>query len=253
MHPELCRIGHFAIYSYGAALVSAFWVCAFLLRRAAPRSGFNPEEITNFLFTVFFSGILGGRLVYIVLNLRMYALDPLEMIMLQHGGLAWFGGFMGGAAGGICYCLKKRMPLLKTLDLIAPYIALGHAIGRIGCFLNGCCYGKVSPHGFYFPVHGESLVPVQLYSSSLLVAIFVILKLLQEKPHRTGDIFFFYLVLYSVKRFFVEFFRADGNILFGGLTVFQVFSMVMFFTAVTLLVFSRMRGGKGVSKGRPRA
>jgi len=253
MHPELCRIGHFAIYSYGVALVLAFWICTFLLRRAAPRFGFNPEEITNLLFTVFFSGIVGGRLVYILLNLRMYTLDPLEIIMLQHGGLAWFGGFIGGAAGGIFYCLKKRMPLLKTLDLIAPYIALGHGIGRIGCFFNGCCYGKVSPHGFYFPVHGESLVPVQLYSSFLLVAIFVILRMLQDKPHRAGDIFFAYLILYSVKRFFVEFFRADGNILFWGLTVFQVFSVVMFFTAVTLLAFSRKRGGRGGPGGRQSA
>ncbi|MDD3234676.1 MAG: prolipoprotein diacylglyceryl transferase [Candidatus Omnitrophica bacterium] len=241
MHPEICRIGHCAIYSYGAALVSAFWICAFLLRRAALPAGFDPERITGLLFTVFFSGIIGGRVIYILLNLKMYISDPLEIIMLQHGGLAWFGGFMGGAAGGIIYCLKKRMPLLKTIDFISPYIALGHAIGRIGCFFNGCCYGKVSPHGFYFPVHGETLVPVQLYSSLLLVAIFVILRVLQSRPHRPGDIFLFYMMLYSIKRFLIEYLRADGNILLMGLTVFQVFSVIMFLTAVALAVFSRRR------------
>lgn len=244
MHPEICRMGHFAVYSYGVALVFAFWICTFLLRRAAPEAGFDPERITSLLFTAFFSGILGGRIVYILLNLKMYAADPLEIIMLQHGGLAWFGGFMGGAAGGILYCLRKKMPLLKTLDFISPYIALGHAVGRIGCFFNGCCYGKVSPHGFYFPVHGETLVPVQLYSSLLLVVIFVILRILQTRPHRGGDVFLFYMLLYSVKRFFIEFLRADGNVLFMGLTVFQVFSAVMFITAATLLAFSVRRAGR---------
>jgi phosphatidylglycerol---prolipoprotein diacylglyceryl transferase len=147
--------------------------------------------------------------------------------MLQHGGLSWFGGLFAGTLGGWYYIRKAHLPLYETLDLLAPFAALGQSIGRIGCFLNGCCYGKVSERfGLYSQVQGLSLIPTQIYSSILLLAIFIILRLLQERKHSPGRVFASYLILDSIQRFFIEFWRGDHGVLFAGLNAFQIFSII---------------------------
>jgi len=157
--------------------------------------------------------------------------------MLQHGGLSWFGGLVGGAAFAFIYLKLKQLPVYKILDLLSPYIALAQAIGRIGCFLNGCCFGRVSEFGIYFPAHNAILIPTQLYSSFLLLIIFIILRFLQVRPHKAGEIFFMYLVLYCAKRFFIEFWRADNPQIIFGLTLFQLLSIAVFFLALAGLIF----------------
>jgi phosphatidylglycerol:prolipoprotein diacylglycerol transferase len=152
--------------------------------------------------------------------------------MLQHGGMSWFGGLTLGGLCGLIYLKKKQLSVYKVLDLIVPFLALAQAIGRIGCLLNGCCFGKVSNFGIYFPLHQATLIPTQLYSSLLLLLIFIILRFLQERPHQPGQILFTYLLLYSLKRFFIEFFRADNPRVFGGLTLFQLISIAIFCLAV---------------------
>ncbi|MDP2044527.1 MAG: prolipoprotein diacylglyceryl transferase, partial [Candidatus Omnitrophota bacterium] len=140
-------------------LVLAFFAAAFLAGRQARREKVDAEKIFNLLFFVFISGIVGSRVFYVAINFPFYLRDPLEMIMLQHGGMAWFGGLIFGFAAGSLFIKKNKMGLLKTLDLLAPFIALGQAIGRIGCLLNGCCFGKPAEFGL--------LIPTQLYSSLL--------------------------------------------------------------------------------------
>jgi phosphatidylglycerol:prolipoprotein diacylglycerol transferase len=128
--------------------------------------------------------------------------------------------------------IKRRgLFLPEVLDLCAPYLALGQSIGRIGCFLNGCCYGKEVSWGIYFPVHGAHLHPTQLYLSGGLFLIFLLLKLYQRSSSIPGLVFASYLILTSVLRFGVEFFRADHEILFLGLSVFQ-------FVCLGVLVFA---------------
>jgi phosphatidylglycerol:prolipoprotein diacylglycerol transferase len=138
------------------------------------------------------------------------------------------------------YVKNKKLPLLKILDLMIPFVALAQAIGRIGCLLNGCCFGKISEFGLYFPVHHQILVPTQLYSSLILIFIFIVLRILQEKPHKQGQVFFAYLVLYSLKRFFIEFWRADNPILIFNLTLFQILSIALFcFALLGLLLLKK--------------
>jgi phosphatidylglycerol:prolipoprotein diacylglycerol transferase len=218
-------------------LVTAFLVGSALSCRQAKRENINPDLIFNLLFLVFVSGIAGARILYIFQYLGYYAKNPLEIIMLQHGGLSWFGGLILGVFSAVAYLKLNKLPVYKILDLIAPFIALAQAIGRIGCLLNGCCFGRVSEHGIYFPVHKLILIPTQLYSSLALIFIFIFLRFLQERPHRRGAIFFTYLLLYSTKRFFMEFWRADNEIILFGLTLFQIFSVVMFCFSVFSLVF----------------
>ncbi|MFA6130010.1 MAG: prolipoprotein diacylglyceryl transferase [Candidatus Omnitrophota bacterium] len=236
MLPEICHIGPFTIYSYGLMLVLAFFVSAHLACRQAVKMQIDPDKIFNLCFYVFIAGIIGSRFLYVISNLYYYLKHPLEIVMLQHGGMAIFGGIIFGSIFACFYIIRNKMNLLMTLDLLAPFIALGQAIGRIGCFLNGCCYGKESAFGIYFPVSGKVLIPTQLYSSLLMFLIFFALRFIQGKKHLPGQILYSYLFLYSMKRFFIEFFRDDSPRLFQGLTFFQLLSLAMFFFSVTMLI-----------------
>jgi phosphatidylglycerol:prolipoprotein diacylglycerol transferase len=236
MYPEICKIGPLTIYSYGLILVLAFGVSSLLAVQEAKRRGFEGEVIFNFVFAVFIAGILGARLFYVIENLNYYLKNPLEIIFLQRGGLSWFGGFILGAAYGVLYLKMRNLSVYKTLDLISPFLALGQAIGRIGCFANGCCFGKASSFGIYFPVYRETLIPTQIYSSLALLLIFVFLRLKQERPHRGGEVIFTYVFLYSLKRFFIEFWRSDNPIVFSGLTLFQLISIVFFLISLIKLI-----------------
>jgi phosphatidylglycerol:prolipoprotein diacylglycerol transferase len=156
--------------------------------------------------------------------------------MLQRGGMAIFGGIIFGFIFAWMFIRKNKMDLLVTLDLLAPFIALGQAFGRIGCFLNGCCYGRPSEFGIYSQVAGQALIPTQLYSSLLLFFIFLILRFMQERRHAPGQILYFYLFFYSIKRFSIEFFRNDSPRIFTGLTLFQFLSLAMFFVSLAMLI-----------------
>jgi phosphatidylglycerol:prolipoprotein diacylglycerol transferase len=236
MYPEICKIGPFTVYSYGLMLVVAFAIGSALAVRAAKRNNFNPDTIFNLAFITFVSGLIGARSFYIIENLGYYIKRPLETIMLAHGGLSWFGGLISAVFVGIIYLKNKNLPIYKVLDLIIPFVALAQAIGRVGCLLNGCCFGKESSFGIYFAVHKAVLIPTQLYSSLLLIFIFIVLRLLQDRPHRDGQIFFTYLLLYSAKRFFIEFWRADNKIIFLNLTLFQLISIAIFCLSILKLL-----------------
>lgn len=232
MHPEICTIGPFTIYSYGLMLAVAFLIGSQLACLQAKKQNINPDNIFNLAFIACITGIIGARIFYIIGHMHYYLQYPQEIIMLTSGGLSWFGGLIAGVLSSILYLRSKNLSVPQVLDIMAPFIALAQAIGRIGCLLNGCCYGKVSNFGLYFKVHQAYLIPTQLYSSLLLILIFIILRLLQERPHRQGEIFIFYLLLYSAMRFFIEFFRADHQVIFMGLSLFQIISIAIFFFAL---------------------
>lgn len=235
MYPIIYKIGPFTVYSYGLMLVLAFIVSSTLAQLQAKRQNIAPKIISNLLILVFISGIIGARLLYVIENLNYYLRNPLEIIMLQHGGLSWFGGLMLGSVFGIVYLKRKNLSIYKIFDLVIPFVALGQGIGRVGCLLNGCCFGRISRFGLYFDVHKSVLIPTQAYSSLILILIFIILRFLQEGPHKEGKIFFAYLLFYSIKRFFMEFWRAEHEIVLSGLTLFQIISIAIFCFALIKL------------------
>ncbi len=225
MHPVICQLGPVTVYSYGLMMAVAVVVCAFLMSRDARREGLPAEMVYDLVFFTVAGGILGARLFYVILNLSYFLKHPLEIVMLQHGGLAFQGGLVAGVASALIFIRRRNLPLLKTLDLLAPYLALGHAIGRIGCFLNGCCYGRPVSWGIYFPVHMDRLHPTQLYSSAGLFLIFFVVRALPRKKLPDGGRLIAALLLTSALRFFVEFYRADHVPLAGRLSIFQFVSL----------------------------
>lgn len=241
MHPTICTIGPFTIYSYGVMLVAAFLLASFLASRRAHVIGVQPEIIYNLTFYGLLGGIVGARLFFVAEHAHFYLYNPLLIVKLQEGGLSWFGGLFSGALVACLYLRRQRIRFLPAADLLAPYVALGHAVGRIGCFLNGCCGGRESPYGIYFPVHEAFLIPTQLYSFFALVCIYAVLRLLQERDHREGQVFFFYLLLYSLFRFVIEFWRGEHPVVFLGLTLFQFISLAAIGVSLFKLIGSRQR------------
>ncbi len=228
MHPIIFKLGPITIYSYGLMLFIAVFVAINLLVKEAKRKGYNEDFIFNLGAIILISGIIGSRLLYLLLNLEFYIKNPKEIVMLHHGGLAIFGGIVVAIIITFMFANSKKYSFLDIADLVIPYVVLGESIGRIGCLLNGCCYGAPCKFGLYFPVHSAILIPTQLISSLILLILYVILRLKQEKPHFNGAVFVNYLLCYSVYRFLIEFFRADSQRLFLNLTIFQYFCIGLF-------------------------
>jgi len=196
-------------------LAVAVLVCAYFLSKDAKRFGFDPDVILDLFFWLVVSGIIGARLFFIVANITFFIDHPSEAIMIQNGGLSWQGGLILAIAVFFLFAKKKGLKPGRTLDLIAPYVALGQSIGRIGCFLNGCCFGKPVSWGIYFPVHLDHLHPTQLYMSASMLLLFFILKQVQKRSQYEGQTFISYLIYASLIRFFIEFFRADHTTFYG--------------------------------------
>ena len=222
MFPVICKIGPFTAYSYGLLLVLAFCIATFLLSRQAKAQGINQELIFNLSFVILVSGIIGARILYVILNLKFYLSNPVEIIMLSHGGLAWFGAFILGSLCCAVYLKNKGLDFYKTFDLIIPYVALAQGIGRVGCFLNGCCFGTPSSLGWAIvfpeqcvagssPIGDQALHPTQIYSSIFGLALFFFLNNRLYKPHRRGEIISLYLIFSGAFRFGIDFIRHYEN------------------------------------------
>ena len=255
MHPVLFKIGPFVIYSYGTMLSIAFIMSVLLVFVRARQNGLKEEIIISMSFYVIVAAIIGARFLYVILNLKKFLNTPFEILMIHHGGLVFYGGLLGGVLGSIFYTRQKKLPVAQIFDIIAPYLALGQAIARIGCLLNGCCYGRpisvgTSCPGFIFPSDSiagiqfpeQVLHPTQLYSSIANIGIFLLLLRWSGFKKKNGEIFAGYLLLYSVKRFFIEFLRGDSSVLFFSLTLFQLISICLGIVALVWIIGVRIIG-----------
>ena len=250
----MIRAGFLNVYSYGVMLALAFGLAVFLIRKRAPRFGLEGDKMLNMLIIVFISGIIGARAFYILLNLPHYLAMPIEAFDLSKGGLVWYGGFLAGFAAAFIFIGLNKLDAWNVFDLIAPYTALAQAIGRIGCFLNGCCFGVEAPYGYpfgvIFPDSHTFRHPAQIYASLLLLLIFVVLMIWRERRHFRGEIFLGYCVLYSSKRFALEFLRGDNAKVVAGLTISQAISAVVFLIAASIFAARMIKWKKTRSFSR---
>lgn len=254
MHPVLLKLGPFTVYSYGLMVALGFALATFLACRRARLFGLDKDRVIDLAVFVLLGGIAGARVLYVLLNLSYYRVNMFEALDLTKGGLVWYGGFLSALLVLVWYIKANRIKFWTVVDLLAPYIALGEAFGRIGCFLNGCCYGfevpPGSPLGIVFPGESAARYPTQIYSAIVLLLIFVILRLWQDRRHFAGEIFLGYCILYSAKRFSIEFLRGDNPRIILGLTISQVISVVVFALAAALFIQKMIRWKMGISKSK---
>jgi len=242
MYPELFHISY--LHTYGVLVALGFLAGLWMAARLGARAGLNAEQITNLGLYCALAALTGAKLMMLVVDAGYYWRHPdriFSLETLQAGGV-FYGGLLGALAVAALYLRHTRLAALVVADAFAPAIALGHAIGRIGCFAAGCCWGTVChlPWAVTFtnpaanqlvgvPL-GVPLHPAQLYESAAEFAIFGILYWRFGRPHGRGDIISLYLMLYGAARFVVEFFRdhAQGNLWGTPLDASQWISLVLF-------------------------
>lgn len=244
MHPILFSIGPINIYTYGFTLALAFLTGIWLASRTAEREGIKREVIIELGTYVLIAAIVGARAGDVIINWAYYWQHPLDIVFSRQG-FVFYGGFILGVIVTVVFIiLRPKLPLWKMADIISPSIAIGLAIGRIGCFCFGCCYGKptegitgvVFPPGSPADIHfgGQPVHPTQLYSSAKGFTIFLILLFIRHVKGFEGRVFVSFLFLYSLSRFVIEEFRGDNPELWLGLTPSQWVSIGGGITAVIL-------------------
>jgi phosphatidylglycerol:prolipoprotein diacylglycerol transferase len=241
MKPILLQIHGFAIHSYGLMLAIAFMIGISGARKALRDQGGNPDSIVDLGIWILIGAIVGARLAYVATEYRYFMTNPLEILKINSGGLAFHGGLLGGFLAGIWYAKSHRLETWKIADIVTPFVALGYAIVRIGCLLNGCCYGLPTSVPWALRCAANDTVlrhPTQIYSMLGSLILFFILRSLRHHRQFPGFLFFLYLVLYSVLRFGVEYFR-EGAKIYPWLSLAQVVCAVM--AVIGLLVIGRQR------------
>lgn len=243
MFPFVFHIGSFYLPTYGVLVSLAFLVALWVAGRLARRSGLNSEAVLNLGIYAAIAGIVGAKLLMVLFDLNYYLSNPGEFFSLatfQSAGI-FYGGFLAALAVAFLYMRRKKLPGLATADAFAPAIALGHAMGRLGCFSAGCCWGAPThlpwavtftnpdAHRIVGVPLGMALHPTQLYEAGAEAAIFAVLLGRFKRPHPPGAIIGWYLVLYSTARFLVEFVRAHdaSNPYYGPFVVEQWIALAL--------------------------
>ncbi len=246
MHPILFHFSGFTLYTYGLFLALGFITAVWFSKRNARFYDLKPDDISDLFFVILVCGILGARLLYVLINFAYFQSNLLEIYKIWKGGLVFFGGFIGGVTGSIVMLKIKKLPVFKSADTISPGVALGHAIGRLGCFFAGCCYGRecTLPFAVTF-THPESLAPLhaalhptQIYMVVANLSLFFILVWIQKHKRFNGMVFLSYIIIYSVFRFIIEFFRGDfrGDFFFDFLSLSQGIGALVTIIALILMV-----------------
>jgi phosphatidylglycerol:prolipoprotein diacylglycerol transferase len=226
MHPEIFKIGKLVIHSYGFMLAASFLFGIWLASYRAKKNNLDSNVIADVGFWIILSAIIGARLYYVILHFDEFSgnltgiFNPFHGDSLGIGGLVMYGGIIGALIAGFFFFKIKKLPFLPYADAIAPAVGFGIFLTRIGCFLNGCCYGKSANGGFgvHFPeicpaghyqaaINASKLIPSQLYLSAGGLAIGIIILVISKKKTFDGFQFYLTVVLYSILRFSVDFTR----------------------------------------------
>ncbi len=250
MYPLLFELGPLSIYSYGVLLATAYIVGLQFALRRAHRAGLDGHRVMDLGIFVIISALVGAKLMLLVVDFEQFTSDPSRLLVLLKSGGVFYGGLLLAVPVAWWYIRKHSLPLWTTCDLFAPGIALGHAIGRMGCLLAGCCYGRATdlPWGITFtntlaaanvgtPLE-IALHPTQVYEA---IAELTVLALLLSGERRwrpfAGRTFWTYLVLYPTARFVIEFYRGDPRGMpLGTISTSQLLSALIVPLAIVMLL-----------------
>jgi phosphatidylglycerol---prolipoprotein diacylglyceryl transferase len=260
MYPKILDIGPITIHTYGLLLAAAFIAGIWITSRNATKENIDSDSVWNMGLIVIFSALVGAKILLLFSDFRYYSENPREIFSLStlRSTGVYYGGLLLALAASALYIKNRKLPWWTMADLSAPGIALGQAIGRLGCFSAGCCYGKPTrmPWGVVFnnkyaydnvgvplgiPIH-----PVQIYESLGALLLFLYLMWRLNKKHMAGQIILEYLTLYACMRFVIEFFRDDdrGFILNGLLSTSQFIAILTVLGSIGVYFFLLRRRSK---------
>src|SRR5712671_3167648 len=264
MYPRLLELpwtvpllGQITIYTYGVLLAAAYLLGLKLAMVRAQARGLDAARVLDLGIYIIISALIGAKLLLVVTDFRSFKGNPKELLTLARSGGVFYGGLILAVAVALWYIRRAGLPLWTTCDVFAPGIALGHVVGRFGCFFAGCCYGRPTsvPWAITFtnpfaaanvgtplnvPLH-----PTQLYEAGAIALILVFI-LATEKMGRTfaGRTFWLYVLLYAVARYIIEFYRGDERGVVGPFSTSQFISVILAPLAVAMLVYlGRFVGG----------
>jgi phosphatidylglycerol:prolipoprotein diacylglycerol transferase len=248
MHPILFRVFGWPVYSYGVLLALAYLAGLQLAVARARRAGLDPAKVMDLGIYLIIAALVGAKLMLIAVDYRHFAANPGEILSLVRVGGVFYGGLIAAFFTALFLVRRYQLPVWTTADLIAPGIALGHIVGRFGCLMAGCCFGRPTdvPWGITFtdqvafntsgtpldtPLH-----PTQLYDAGAELVILIIL-LVSERRGRpfAGRTFWLYMLLYGISRYIIEFYRGDDRGVIFGMSTSQFVSIVVVPLAIAML------------------
>jgi phosphatidylglycerol:prolipoprotein diacylglycerol transferase len=250
MYPRLFELGPITLYTYGVLLAAAYLVGLKLAMVRAKARGLDANRVLDLGIYIIISALVGAKLLLLVTDFRTFKADPHELLTLARSGGVFYGGLILAVVVALWYIRRVGLPLWTTCDVFAPGIALGHVVGRFGCFFAGCCYGTptTKPWGITFtdpfaqsnvgtPL-GVPLHPTQLYEAGAELLILIILLVTERKGRPfPGRTFWLYMLLYAVSRFIIEFFRGDERGTVFMFSTSQFISLLLAPLAIVMLVY----------------
>jgi phosphatidylglycerol:prolipoprotein diacylglycerol transferase len=268
MHPILFEIGGFPVYTYGVLLAAAYLLgLQFALVRARAR-GLKPDRIMDLGIWIIVSALVGAKLMLLMVEWDTYSRSGTDLLTLVRSAGVFYGGLIAAVAVALFYLWRHRMPVWSVTDVFAPGIALGHAIGRVGCLFAGCCFGRETAVPWAITFHSEyaarnvgtplnlPLHPTQLYEAGAELLILGVL-LLTERRGRPfpGRTFWAYMLFYGVSRFVIEFYRGDTRGMVGIFSTSQFVSLLIVPVSIGMLFYLSRRPDPAptIAAGRRRA
>lgn len=255
MHPILFEAGGLTIYSYGVLLAAAYLLgLQFALMRARSR-GLDAQRVMDLGIWIILSALAGAKLLLLIVDFDQFTANPRDLLSLARSGGVFYGGLIAAVVVALVYLRRHHMPLWTTTDVFAPGIALGHIVGRLGCLLAGCCFGKPAsvPWAVTFddpaaqaisgtPL-GVPLHPTQLYEAGAEALILIFLLLFERRGRAfPGRTFWSYMLLYGVSRFVVELYRGDSRgLVFDTLSTSQFVSALLVPLSIVMLILLSRR------------
>lgn len=248
MHPVLFEIHGFKIYTYGPIMAVGFLLAFFFMYHIAKRKNQDLEFYMDLYIWLIIGGLLGCKLLYNFIDYKEFLAHPIKMMNCRNGGLVWYGGVILDALVVIWYSRRKGLPILQVMDTLVAPMALGLAIGRLGCLMGGCCYGKpcslpwaVTYPGDVNPLAGLPVHPTPIYESLASLLIAGIIYLAIKKDLRRGGATLIWFTLYPIARFIIEFFRGDeirGLYQIAGFSIStsQTIGLIIFIITLALWV-----------------
>jgi phosphatidylglycerol:prolipoprotein diacylglycerol transferase len=252
MHPRLFELGPITVYTYGVLLAAAYLLGLKLAMVRAKSRGLDQTRVLDLGIYIIISALVGAKLLLLITDFRSFVSNPSELLSLARSGGVFYGGLILAVVVALWYIRRIGLPLWTTCDVFAPGIALGHVVGRMGCFFAGCCYGKPTnvPWAITFtdPFAASNvgtplnipLHPTQLYEAGAEALILVLLLATESRGKRyPGRTFWLYMLLYAISRFIIEMFRDDPRGSVGMFSTSQFISIILAPLAVIMLLYLR--------------